>query len=182
MALDDVIEVTDQEAPARRRPGGPARQGGSLAHRSGGWQYAFNPAHEEDGDGEDQDSDSDDRSNSIDGGNDTDDVYSSDNPCAVPPWFGITCNTSNMDASSHVTHLELPFNNVTGQFPELTGLIHLKVLNLNFNSVDGTTPNSVCSLGALQELNVKGCRLWGQIPDCIGACTELRIIDYVSET
>ena len=119
---------------------------------------------------------------SIDGGNDTDDVYSSDNPCAVPPWFGITCNTSNMDASSHVTHLELPFNNVTGQFPELTGLIHLKVLNLNFNSVDGTTPNSVCSLGALQELNVKGCRLWGQIPDCIGACTELRIIDYVSET
>ena len=77
-------------------------------------------------------------------------------------WSGITLN-----ASGHVTEIELGNNLLQGTLPELD-LPSLRVLDLSLNNLNGTdlvafVTNS--TLPALQEMNLNWCALVSTIPD-----------------
>lgn len=61
-------------------------------------------------------------------------------------WFGVTTDPIN----GHLTRLELPFNNLSGELPSsITNLASINVLYLSGNQLSGTVPN----LGSLTNLS-----------------------------
>ncbi len=86
--------------------------------------------------------------------------------------------------SGSLEELNLAYINISGTLPRCldgTEMPRLRVVNLNFNAIEGATPSAVCSLGALEELLLRGNRMTGRIPECLGSgCARLRKLDYTS--
>ena len=58
-------------------------------------------------------------------------------------------------------------------------LANSTVLDLNYNAIQGTTPDELCRLHNLEELHLRGNHLYGTVPVCFGkTLTALRILDY----
>ena len=88
-------------------------------------------------------------------------------------WFGVTCDPTD----SHVVHLNLPANQLTGSLPaELGNLTHLETLNLSSNRLTGILPAEIGYLSNLRWLFVSWNQLTGAIPDSIGNLLNLEQI------
>jgi N-acetylmuramoyl-L-alanine amidase len=82
-----------------------------------------------------------------------------DDPCQ---WTGVTCG------SGHVIDLNLTGKNLSGVLPDLSGLNRLQFLNLAYNQLEDTLPNSSKLPLTLQVLNLSHNQFSGEIPDLSG--------------
>jgi hypothetical protein len=74
-----------------------------------------------------------------------------------------------------VTHLALPYSNLTGLLPhELGGLVELTVLDLSDNQLAGKIPPEIGNLAALQHIYLYRNALTGPIPSTLGSLQNLR--------
>jgi len=80
----------------------------------------------------------------------------------------------------NLSSIFLTGNNLAGSIPDcVQSLANATVLDLDFNAIQGTTPNELCRLHNLEELHLRGNRLQGTVPECFGEeLTALRILDY----
>jgi len=78
-------------------------------------------------------------------------------------WYGITCD----GAGSHVTKIDLSYNNLTGVLPALQGLTALEYFDVDSNQLTGSIP-SLSSLTALRHFDTGANRLTDAIPDLSG--------------
>ena len=97
------------------------------------------------------------------------DNWLTDEPLST--WYGVTA-----DRSGRVTTLNLESNNLTGQIPDLSALINLRLLNLRQNDLSGPIPE----LGALSNLTYLNLsfnnNLSGPIPE-LGALSNLTYLN-----
>lgn len=75
-------------------------------------------------------------------------------------WFGVDCDNNG----AHVIGLMLASNQLSGAFPDLSGLPQLKTLWLHDNALSGSLPASLSSLPIVQ-LRLSNNQLTGQLPD-----------------
>jgi hypothetical protein len=70
---------------------------------------------------------------------------------------------------------------MTGSLPAcIEGWKDLADFNVVYNSIEGQTPDELCSLIHLEALGVRGNRLTGTVPACMGEMSALRVVDYSS--
>lgn len=91
--------------------------------------------------------------------------------------------TNSVSATDgHITHIQLPYNNITGTFPsELLALPHLQVLDLSGNQVEGDIGAVMLSFRqlhpdqdiALHQLNLSGNHISGNIGAFAHECPHL---------
>ena len=87
----------------------------------------------------------------------------------IGEWHGVTT-----DSDGRVTHLDLQYNQLTGEIPaELGSLSNLKWLYLNNNQLTGGIPAELGSLTNLERLDLSSNRLSGEIPAELGSLTNL---------
>ena len=99
-------------------------------------------------------------------------------PCSTDdPWTGIKCT------GAKISEISMPSNNLQGRFPSTpwTGFPYLKILNFDFNYLNGSAPSSLCLLTNLSSLSARGNLMMGSLPECIDSCSRLRNIDFSSE-
>lgn len=75
-------------------------------------------------------------------------------PCS---WYGITCGLATQAASpaaQQVVAIDLSQNNLNGQIPNLADLTGLQTLDLSGNFLAHRAPSSLCTLPAMQELDL----------------------------
>jgi Leucine-rich repeat (LRR) protein len=88
-------------------------------------------------------------------------------------WCGVTCDATG----SHVSRLDLAFNNMDGSIPpEIGNLTSLLSLSLSSNPLSGSIPPEVGNLTSLLFLDVGGSQLSGSIPPQIGNLTSLEYL------
>ena len=88
-------------------------------------------------------------------------------------WDGVTT-----DSDGRVTHLDLRYNQLTGEIPaELGSLTNLERLNLRHNQLTGEIPAELGSLTNLERLNLRHNQLTGEIPAELGSLTNLERLD-----
>ena len=93
-------------------------------------------------------------------------------PC-VDDWFGVTCDATD----TLVTRVNLASNNLVGVLPsELSSLINLIKLDLNFNQLVDGIPLELGNLSQLIELLLRGNQLSGSIPIELGNLSNLKIL------
>lgn len=81
-------------------------------------------------------------------------------------WFGVSCEAND---PSKVTHLELPNNGLSGQFPEpLVDLTGLQTVDLADNGLTGPLPATVGQMD-LRRLDLAGNQLEGSIAAAVAA-------------
>ncbi|KAM1170947.1 hypothetical protein ACFX15_020807 [Malus domestica] len=106
-------------------------------------------------------------------------------PCAPTPWEWVNCSSTappritKIDLSGQnvkgeipvelknlqeLTELWLGGNYLTGQFPDISNLINLKILHLENNKLSGSLPSYLASLPSLQELYIQNNSFSGEIP------------------
>ncbi|XP_068327246.1 probable LRR receptor-like serine/threonine-protein kinase At1g67720 isoform X1 [Pyrus communis] len=106
-------------------------------------------------------------------------------PCAPTPWEWVNCSSTappritKIDLSGknvkgeipvelknlqELTELWLGGNYLTGQFPDISNLINLKILHLENNKLSGSLPSYLASLPSLQELYIQNNSFSGEIP------------------
>ena len=96
--------------------------------------------------------------------------------CLVAYWYGVSATRmlSSSDSESHVTHIDLTNNNLSGTIPpSIKALSSLKVLELSTNSsmpgvpnnLTGTLPEEMSSLTELKSLDVAYNNLCGEFPE-----------------
>ena len=79
-------------------------------------------------------------------------------------WHGVTT-----DSDGRVTHLDLPYNQLTGGIPEELGnLANLEYLDLSNNQLTGEIPSALADLSNLEALFLSGNQLTGCIPASLG--------------
>ena len=84
-------------------------------------------------------------------------------------WDGVTT-----DSDGRVTHLDLPYNQLTGGIPaELGSLTNLTHLDLPYNQLTGGIPAELGSLTNLTHLDLPYNQLTGGIPAELGSLTNL---------
>jgi len=121
---------------------------------------------------------------------------SASNPCGSGDatnnsWYGVNCTTiealaPSENASSHVTGLTLPQNNLVGMLLPLNSLQHLLQLDLSnsksyetfgfSNSVSGTLV-ALCGLKKVSSVLLSGNYFTGTIPDCIQSLANITVLD-----
>ncbi|XP_021717384.1 inactive leucine-rich repeat receptor-like serine/threonine-protein kinase At1g60630 [Chenopodium quinoa] len=72
--------------------------------------------------------------------------------------------------------LSLKSNNLTGQIPDMSKLVNLKVLYLNLNKFTGPFPASLASLHRLKIINLSDNNLSGEIPGSINQLPRLYML------
>ncbi|XP_070671178.1 probable LRR receptor-like serine/threonine-protein kinase At1g67720 isoform X2 [Malus domestica] len=82
-------------------------------------------------------------------------------PCAPTPWEWVNCSST---APPRITKMWLGGNYLTGQFPDISNLINLKILHLENNKLSGSLPSYLASLPSLQELYIQNNSFSGEIP------------------
>ena len=88
----------------------------------------------------------------------------------IGAWHGVTT-----DSDGRVTHLDLSFNQLTGEIPaELGSLTSLTQLSLDVNQLTGEIPVELGSLTNLELLDLSSSQLTGAIPAELGSLTNLR--------
>ena len=79
-------------------------------------------------------------------------------------WGGVSC-----DENSHITHLSLSYNGLTGNIPpQIRDLVHLMWLSLMGNQLTGSIPPEIGDLAYLEWLLLEENQLTGSIPPEIG--------------
>lgn len=74
-----------------------------------------------------------------------------------------------------ITHLYLPYNNISGSVPgSLTNCTNLRVLDLSSNEFTGEVPSG---FPVLEKLLIASNYLSGTVPVELGKCTSLETID-----
>lgn len=90
----------------------------------------------------------------------------------IGTWQGITIS------DGHVTELNLPYNNLSGNIPSSIGyLSQLEILNLAFNNLTGSIPTTIGNLNSLVGLDLKFNQLSGIIPITIADLSAVQTID-----
>ena len=91
-----------------------------------------------------------------------------DRPLAT--WEGVVLGGT----PQRVVEVNLPERDLSGEIPpELSGLTHLRVLDLGANRLIGEIPPSLGQLRFLRELDASENNLYGDIPSELGLLTEL---------
>lgn len=106
-------------------------------------------------------------------------------PCVPTPWEWVNCSSTapsritiidlsgknvkgeipvELKNMQDLTELWLDGNNLTGQFPDISNLINLKILHLENNKFTGALPSYLASLPSLQELYIQNNSFSGEIP------------------
>ena len=87
----------------------------------------------------------------------------------IGTWHGVTT-----DADGSVTHLDLTYNNLSGQLPAAIGrLTALQHLVLSANQLSGAIPTEIGDLTQLETLDLSSNELNGTIPTQLGNLTIL---------
>ena len=87
-------------------------------------------------------------------------------------WYGVDTNTEG-----RVIDLRLGKNELTGKIPnELSNLVELRILHLEFNSLSGNIPPTLGDLTHLQELRLAFNDLSGAIPPQVSSLSNLRAL------
>ena len=87
----------------------------------------------------------------------------------IGTWHGVTT-----DADGSVTHLDLTYNNLSGQLPGAIGqLTGLQQLWLSTNQLTGDIPSEIGNLTQLKMLDLSSNQLSGAIPSQLGNLTSL---------
>ena len=87
----------------------------------------------------------------------------------IGTWYGVTT-----DADGSVTHLDLTYNNLSGQLPAAIGqLTGLQQLFLSTNQLTGNIPSEIGNLTQLELLDLSSNELSGAIPTQLGNLTNL---------
>ena len=87
----------------------------------------------------------------------------------IGTWHGVTT-----DADGSVTHLDLTYNNLSGQLPAAIGqLTELQQLWLSTNQLTGNIPSEIGNLTQLKMLDLSSNQLGGAIPSQLGNLTSL---------
>ena len=95
----------------------------------------------------------------------------------VSTWYGVVVQDDK------VVELNLEFNNLQGSLPESLGdLIHLKKINLFRNNITGTIPKSIGNLTSLKECNMAFNNLEGSLPESITNLNALVILTAFYES
>ncbi|XP_021715805.1 inactive leucine-rich repeat receptor-like serine/threonine-protein kinase At1g60630 [Chenopodium quinoa] len=81
--------------------------------------------------------------------------------------FSGTINGATLSLLDQLRVLSLKSNNLTGQIPDMSKLVNLKVLYLNLNQFTGPFPASLTSLHRLKIINLSDNNLSGGIPGLI---------------
>lgn len=76
-----------------------------------------------------------------------------------------------------VQGIDLSFNNIQGNLPDLSSLESLKELHLSDNDISGPIPASFYSLSSLEQLYIEDCKLSGSVAEEIGQLSLLRGLD-----
>lgn len=84
-------------------------------------------------------------------------------------WEGVVCS------GGHVTKIVRPNKNLEGSLPSLSNLSYLKTLSLEQNKLTGYVPSDLPK--SLNELNLSGNKLGGQLPESIANLTMLTTIN-----
>ncbi len=86
----------------------------------------------------------------------------------VKEWHGVTVE------DSHVTALNLMFNNLKGQLPNSIGsLTSLETLELSFNQIEGTLPTTIGEIESLKSFAINSNLVKGTIPASFGKLIHL---------
>ncbi|XWS43636.1 hypothetical protein CRYUN_Cryun16bG0120800 [Craigia yunnanensis] len=106
-------------------------------------------------------------------------------PCLPVPWSWVRCNSdrqpkivsillssknltgnipSGLTKLSGLVELWLDGNSLTGQIPDLTGCVDLKIIHLEDNHLTGELSSSLMNLPNLRELYVQNNMLSGRVP------------------
>ncbi|KAM5559905.1 putative LRR receptor-like serine/threonine-protein kinase [Rosa sericea] len=106
-------------------------------------------------------------------------------PCLPVPWSWVECNSdaqprivkiklssmnltgnipSDLTKLSGLVELWLDGNSLTGQIPDFSGCVDLKIIHLENNQLSGGLPSSLMDLPSLKELYVQNNVLSGTIP------------------
>ncbi|KAH9743554.1 LRRNT 2 domain-containing protein [Citrus sinensis] len=72
-----------------------------------------------------------------------------------------------------VNSIDLGYNSLSGEIPDLTNLSGLVILNLSTNHLTGKIPDSIGSLGRLETLDLSKNQLSGAIPPSLSSSTFL---------
>ncbi|XP_054811835.1 probable leucine-rich repeat receptor-like protein kinase At1g35710 isoform X2 [Prosopis cineraria] len=92
---------------------------------------------------------------------------------ALCSWRGINC-----DSSGSIVELNLNSTGLEGTIGNLnfSALPNLLVLNLQYNKLSGSIPQSIGMLSRLQYLSLEGNNFSGSIPQSLGHCTNLSVL------
>ncbi|CAJ1967926.1 unnamed protein product [Sphenostylis stenocarpa] len=85
-----------------------------------------------------------------------------------------TLNAAGIGGLTHLTYLNLAYNELTGNIPKEIGeILNLEYLYMNNNQFEGTIPAELGKLSVLKGLNIYNNKLSGVIPDEIGNLSSL---------
>jgi len=88
-------------------------------------------------------------------------------------WNGIV-----LDTSERVSQINLAFNNLTGTLPNSIGnLTHLNSISLHINAIGGNIPASIGRLTNLTSLDLGENKFTGTIPDSLASLVNLTALD-----
>lgn len=87
-----------------------------------------------------------------------------------------TIDTATLSLLGELRVLSLKSNNLTGRIPDMSKLVNLKVLYLNFNRFTGPFPASLSSLHRLKIIVLSDNSLSGEIPSSITQLTRLYML------
>ena len=88
--------------------------------------------------------------------------------------YNITCHNHDNTNNSRITFIDLQYNNLRGTIPDSIGIMNeLTVLALGGNQLTGTIPDSIWNLTKLSILFLQENELQGILPDSIGNLNQL---------
>ena len=117
----------------------------------------------------------------------------SSNPCGSgspgSSWFGVECITFEINpfSPSHVTGLELPYNNLVGNVPSLRSLQHLRSVDFSnpaspdsngLSNLVGGTLDVFCGLDSLSVVLLNYNNFNGSIPACLQTLANARVLNF----
>lgn len=90
----------------------------------------------------------------------------------VSSWHGVV--VTNINGTDHVTQINLPMNNLSGNLPnEIGNLSELTVCNVWNNQIAGTIPTTLGNCIKLKTLYLDNNQLSGQLPTSLSNLTQM---------
>jgi hypothetical protein len=103
-------------------------------------------------------------------------------PSPLGVWYGITVGSRH--GQKMVVEVSLHHNRLRGELNksaiEFSKLMHLEVLNLGHNKLNGTIPAELCMVERLKELILNDNQLTGPVPEFLAKMPRLTVVDLAS--